>query len=505
MKKPYLIASAIVLLGMVVFSYPLISAIVNERVAAKAVSRYSNAVVSADNARVETEREEAVSYNQTLPRNTGLIHEAGFTAGSGTDSAYENAMSLSGNGVMATITIPKITLTLPIYHYCTEMQLENGVGHIYGTSLPIGGEGHCVLTGHRGLPSAELFTRLDEIGISDLVQISSLGETLVYRIYSIQTVLPKDVEDIRIEPGKDLLTLVTCTPYGVNTHRLVITARREIIPEDTAKEMAAAAANTPAIPQKERWRIPILLLLVIAWLTIGAFLKYRHILNMDFEATEESVERLAAESRARAKRILFVLGGILLFSAGLFMLLYPKYKDRKNKERILTEFAAYRAEAAADPDDARFAAYEAYNESKTTEAYTACGVFLGYVSVPSISLLQPVSLGTDEETLEKGAGHLYGTDLPGCGENTNCVLCGHNGLVGKELFANLEQVKVGDTVSLTVGSKEFSYTVVSTETIAEDASAYRVFPGEEILTLSTCTPVGVNSHRFMVYCKRNKD
>ena len=498
-------ASAIVLLGMLVFSYPLISAIVNERVAAKAVSRYSNAVVMAENGRVAAERAEAVAYNQTLPKNTGLIHEAGFTAGSGTDHAYESAMALSDNGVMATITIPKIALTLPIYHYCTEMQLENGVGHIYGTSLPVGGEGHCVLTGHRGLPSAELFTRLDEIGISDLIQISSLGETLVYRIYSIQTVLPKDVEDIQIEPGKDLLTLVTCTPYGVNTHRLVITARREIVPEETAKEMAAAAADTPAIPQKERWRIPLLLLFAVGWLIVGVFLKYRHILNVDIEATEENVERLAADSRVRAKKILFILGGVLLFSAGVFMLLYPKYKDRKNKERILTEFAAYRAEAAADPDDARFSAYRTYNESKTTDDYTACGVFLGYVSVPSISLLQPVSLGTDEDTLEKGAGHLYGTDLPGCGENTNCVLCGHNGLVGKELFANLEQIKVGDAVTITVGSKELSYTVVSTETIEADASAYRVFPGEEILTLSTCTPVGVNSHRYMVYCKRNKD
>lgn len=148
------------------------------------------------------------------------------------DTTYQMLLN-SGGGVMAVIHIPKISLKLPIYHGTSDEVLDKGVGHLYGTSLPVGGKStNAVLTGHRGRPYETLFTRLDQLRKGDVIYIDSLGRTIGYRVTAIHVVDPDDVHLYKVRQGKDLVTLMTCTPYGVNTQRLVLTAERRAIPKD---------------------------------------------------------------------------------------------------------------------------------------------------------------------------------------------------------------------------------------------------------------------------------
>lgn len=162
-----------------------------------------------------------------------------------TAGLYENVLNPAGNGVMGYLEIPKINVKLAIYHGIGTKALENGCGHIEGTSLPIGGKGtHAVLSAHRGLPSAKLFTDLDQIREGDLFYITVLDETLAYQVKEILTVLPEETKDLEIEQNEDLVTLVTCTPYGVNSHRLLVRgARTEYVPEEITRQPGIILRN----------------------------------------------------------------------------------------------------------------------------------------------------------------------------------------------------------------------------------------------------------------------
>lgn len=146
------------------------------------------------------------------------------------DQEYQSLLD-TGEGVMGSVRIPKISVNLPIYHGTSEDALRRGVGHLYGTSLPAGGKNsHTVLTGHRGLVNAELFTRLDELRKGDYIYVDVMGETLGYKVDRISVIKPDEVSKLKVEPGKDRITLMTCTPYGVNTHRLLVSGLRGKIP-----------------------------------------------------------------------------------------------------------------------------------------------------------------------------------------------------------------------------------------------------------------------------------
>ena len=164
---------------------------------------------------------EAEGYNQRLMLSGGGMNEK--EAG----SDYESMLNPDGSGVMGYLEIPKISVSLPILHGTGDEVLARGIGHLQGSSLPVGGKGtHAVLTGHRGLPSARLFTDLDQMEETDRFRILTLGEELDYEVSEIRTVLPENTRDLKILPEEDLVTLVTCTPYGVNTHRLLVTGKR---------------------------------------------------------------------------------------------------------------------------------------------------------------------------------------------------------------------------------------------------------------------------------------
>lgn len=203
------LAILIFLLGIGVFIYPIISNLVEEHLQSNVIHGYETSVKSLQKEEQETERKKAEEYNQKLRFD------------------YENILNLEKNGVMGYIEIPTIDVELPIYHGSEEESLKKGVGHIRRTSLPIGGEGtHSILTGHRGLPNAELFTRLDELGEKDCFYLHVLDQILAYEIDQITTVLPEEIDHIENEPNEDYVTLVTCTPYGVNSHRLLVRGSR---------------------------------------------------------------------------------------------------------------------------------------------------------------------------------------------------------------------------------------------------------------------------------------
>lgn len=205
--------------------YPVISNAWNSYVDSKLIDNYNTKIEeNIDTQDTEQMLADAQAYNATLASSVsevinGMEYEK--------DDTYESLLAVDSEGMMGYIEIPCIDCTEPIYHYSTDEVLSEGIGHIHGSSLPVGGEStHAVLTGHRGLPGQKFFTDLDELTVGKKFYIHMLDQILAYEVYDVQTVLPEEVSSLKIEQGQDIVTLVTCTPYGVNSHRLLVTGKR---------------------------------------------------------------------------------------------------------------------------------------------------------------------------------------------------------------------------------------------------------------------------------------
>lgn len=230
----------IFLLGLVIFAYPAVSNYLYQRTADSVNNEFDEAVAQIDDAVIQESLNLAYAYNIFLAEATGNITlEDPYTQEEKEAGLAEYARMLEINEQMGHVLIPKIGLDAPIYAGTSEAVLQNGIGHMEGTSLPVGGEGtHAVITGHRGLPSAELFTELDELEIGDKFYIEYIGGTLAYEVDQIKIVEPTDFSQITIESGQDYLTLLTCTPYMVNSHRLLVRGHRiEYVEAVQEKEM----------------------------------------------------------------------------------------------------------------------------------------------------------------------------------------------------------------------------------------------------------------------------
>lgn len=222
-----LILLGIFLIGLAVLLYPSISSYWNSKTQSKAIDDYETQMNRLKPADYTAMFSAASEYNEKLASLSFPLSEYSKVTG------YDDLLNAIGNGIMGYIDIDKIQVKLPIYHGTDSSVLNTACGHIEGSSLPTGGTGtHCAISAHRGLPSAKLFTDLDRLEIGNTFRVTVLDRTLVYEIDQIKTVLPNDVSDLLIEEDKDLFTLVTCTPYGVNTHRLLVRGHR-IESEDT--------------------------------------------------------------------------------------------------------------------------------------------------------------------------------------------------------------------------------------------------------------------------------
>lgn len=236
----------LVIIGIGLCSVPLVSSIHSGIQQNNMISTYESEVKQTDKSKVKEQIQSAQKYNdmlfQTRGASVGNIDTEILS-----DENYESILNLTGKGIMGSIEIPKIGVDLPIYHGTDDDALNNGVGHLQNSSFPVGGENtRTVLTGHRGLPNAKLFTRLDELKKDDLFYIHVGNKTLAYQIYKIEIVKKEEAPDVLgIEEGKDLATLLTCTPYGVNTHRLILTGKR--VPYSEKKKEAIE-------PEMMSWR-----------------------------------------------------------------------------------------------------------------------------------------------------------------------------------------------------------------------------------------------------------
>ena len=220
MKKhlPTIVLVLIFCIGLSLLLYPTVSDYWNSLHQSRAISNYADAVAALDNEDYDRILESARNYNQNLAKNGtswNLTEEQ--------KEEYEKQLCVDDTGIMSYIEIPSIDCSLPIYHGTDDAILQTAIGHIPGSSLPVGGKStHCVLSGHRGLPSAKLFTDLDQLKEGETFLLRTLDETLTYQVDQILIVEPNELQALQIEEGEDLCTLVTCTPYGVNSHRLLV-------------------------------------------------------------------------------------------------------------------------------------------------------------------------------------------------------------------------------------------------------------------------------------------
>lgn len=220
----------IVLIGLNVLLYPQMSNYINVKNQTRAIDTYVNTVSTLNYQDYSSFLQAARAYNTRLAAGSATVKDA-FAAGQENDADhtgdYWSLLNVDNDGVMGYVEIDKINVQLPIYHGTGDEVLSAGVGHLQGSSLPVGGAGtHAVLSAHTGMPSAKLFTDIDQLQIGDTFALKILGDTLTYQVDQILTVLPSDVDALSIVPGEDHVTLVTCTPYGINTHRLLVRGTR---------------------------------------------------------------------------------------------------------------------------------------------------------------------------------------------------------------------------------------------------------------------------------------
>ena len=248
-----IIIAVVFLGGLSILLYPTVSDYINERNSSRVIIAYDDVVEQMAEEDYTKEMQDASEYNAYLTQYANLSVAASVEKDR-EDRQYDQLLNVDGSGVMGIINIPAINVNLPIYHGTEEGTLQTAIGHYEGSSLPIGGEStHAILAGPRGLPSAKLFTDLDRLEVGDVFYIKVLGEILEYEIDQIQTVLPHELDSLSITPGEDYVTLVTCTPYGINSHRLLVRGTRIAYDGNYEEKvpMKPAPANSD-LPPEER-------------------------------------------------------------------------------------------------------------------------------------------------------------------------------------------------------------------------------------------------------------
>lgn len=253
----------IILVGLLVLMYPVISTQWNNHVQEQVAKMYEDQLEAAPPEQVNRAYEAAVEYNRT--HTDGPILDPWLARISEDNAEYkEYERHLAGMSAMSQLAIPSIDVRLPVFHGTSDNTLQKGLGHLYGSALPTGGEGfHSVITGHTGLTTATLFDDLIDVEVGDAVYISTFGERLKYQVYDIDIVLPDETDSLRAEANRDLLTLVTCTPYGINTHRLLVHAERVPMDPDEAQVLDESTSTV----QWWMWVLGAVSLVILVGLT----------------------------------------------------------------------------------------------------------------------------------------------------------------------------------------------------------------------------------------------
>lgn len=272
MKKKIITVCAAVLfltaLGLTL--YPLISNYVNQTYASEIQTAYRELIQQTDDSILQEAKQRAIAYNLVITPGTADAYSEESLLSAAEN--YDNQLNIARNGIMGYVEIPKIQVNLPIYHGTEAEVLDRGVGHLLGSSLPVGGENtHTILSGHSGMASQKMFTDLEQLSPGDIFYLNVLNETLAYQVTEINTVLPYETDLLGIVPGEDLCTLVTCTPYGVNTHRLLVRGYRIPYEEALTLEEESVAVEAVESTWEQNYAKGIIIGIVIALLLILLF------------------------------------------------------------------------------------------------------------------------------------------------------------------------------------------------------------------------------------------
>ncbi len=263
-NRSNIILILIFLVGLSVMLYPTVSDYVNQKNQSRAVASYSEEVENLSDVDYQAYFDAADDYNRRLAETPDAFYRPEEVSG------YTDTLDVSGTGIMGYITIPKIGVELPVYHGTSDGVLQVAAGHLEGSSLPVGGAGtHAVISAHRGLPSAKLFTNLDELEVGDTFTITVLDRVLTYEVDQISIVLPTETDLLQPVDGKDYVTLMTCTPYGINTHRLLVRGKRiENAENQKHIRVTADALRIEPIIVAPALAVPMLLVMLVVMLAV---------------------------------------------------------------------------------------------------------------------------------------------------------------------------------------------------------------------------------------------
>lgn len=263
-NRSNIILILIFLVGLSVMLYPTVSDYINQKNQSRAVASYSEEVENLSDVDYQAYFDAADDYNRRLAETPDAFYRPEEVSG------YTDTLDVSGTGIMGYITIPKIGVELPVYHGTSDGVLQVAAGHLEGSSLPVGGAGtHAVISAHRGLPSAKLFTNLDELEVGDTFTITVLDRVLTYEVDQISIVLPTETDLLQPVEGKDYVTLMTCTPYGINTHRLLVRGKRiENAENQKHIRVTADALRIEPIIVAPALAVPMLLVLLVVMLAV---------------------------------------------------------------------------------------------------------------------------------------------------------------------------------------------------------------------------------------------
>lgn len=533
--KPLVISIAVFafLLALGIMLYPPLSTAYNEKHQAEILTQYQEVVEEKDNSLLLRTWNLAESYNEALVPVTQREDAFSQSALLEATSDYWEQLNVTGNGIMGYIEIPAVEVYLPIYHGTSEETLQIGIGHLLGSSLPVGGEStHTILTGHSGMANQRMFTDIPQLESGDVLYLHILNQVLAYQVFQKAEVLPYETDKLGIVTGKDLCTLITCTPIGINTHRLLVTAER--IPYEVAEVIGEVQIQEekPVSCWEENYikGIIIGICVVIVVVVIGAIFRL-----------------LTKKHNSSAKSLLIVLM-VLLFMAGVVALGYPylhgAYVDRQmeaNAEAFINRTDSETVPAPITPTESLaeapvqetepraygelWDAMAAYNERLWEEkqsglcdpwsykqpSFALCdyGIgdeIFGAIEIPALGLSMPIYLGASDEHLAAGAAQLSQTSLPIGGINTNCVIAGHRGWRGADYFRYIPDLQIGDEIIITNLWETLTYTVTETQIIApNDVDKILIQEGKDMLTLITCHPYASGGkQRYVVYCERSE-
>ena len=435
--------------GVLFVLYPVVSSYITERQQEKIIAGYENAVSKANDEQIRKEWEKAITYNMN-------------------GDNYVGTLNLNGNGVIGYLEIPKIDIRIPVYHYVSDETLKKGVGHVEHTELPVGEEyNHCVITGYHGFPNTKMFTQLDELKTGELFYLHILDKVFAYEVNRISIILPEKMSDIGKENTKDkeAVTLVTCTPYGMDKHYFLVTGEQTEFDEIVYKEQV----TKKTIRNKNIVKIIILF-------TAMVFFLYPHAINKIYEFKIEKRKRIFAEKKAEM--------------GAQYKLLYQELIRRN--------------ELLYEMKQEDFSSLNVCEEASVNlRLYGISNHIIGYISIPKIKTELPVYLGAGESNMKQGAVHLTETSYPIGGVNTNCVIAAHRGYRKIAMFREIDKLEKGDIVYIDNFREQLCYKVSEIRIISpEDVQKLLIQEGKDLVTLMTCHPYKKNFQRYVVFCER---